>query len=259
MINAQSSATLKGTTAFWRRKATFWAFLSLLGAMLAAAVYWLFNRPDVVQGIVIPESYDEWRAGAFESRVNQISAMTKHEDGIALYGDSLTEYGDWDRLLPELQIMNFGVRGDRTDGAYNRLKQLVSTKPKKVVLLIGTNDLEGGLRTPSDIADRFERILSSAIEQLPDTRFIVVSILPREPEYFRQVQDLRDLYRDVATKYSATYLDIAPQFMSDTGGLQDNLTTDGLHLSEAGYTQLARTLEPLLKRHGQEPASVESH
>ena len=60
---------------------------------------------------------------------------------IVFVGDSLTEGARWDELFPDKPVINRGINADTVNGVLLRLDDIISGKPAKIFLLIGTNDL----------------------------------------------------------------------------------------------------------------------
>ena len=250
------SSTSNDCAPLWRRTFVGMGVATLLAGLGFAA--WDLMRPKtIVHGISVPPSYDAWRRDMFIRRVREIEAMPVQAHGIAFYGDSLTQWGDWDNLLQDTTIMNFGVRGDRTNGALNRLPQLIAAEPRKVILMIGTNDLEGGLRTPAQIVVAQATILDQIERALPETKIVVQSVLPREAQYQDEIESLRVELRQMVEARDIKYLDLTAAFADSSGALREDLTTDGLHLNDAGYALWAAKLEPILKNQPLDDTDVE--
>lgn len=105
-------------------------------------------------------------------------ALEPHQaDSIVFLGDSMTDNGNWKDLFPYEHVINMGIGGDTTLGIINRLPQVVSLKPQKIFLMVGTNDLCYNRSIPETLAN-YDYILTQLQEQLPDTELYVESVLP---------------------------------------------------------------------------------
>ncbi len=244
------------STPFWQKPRGL-AWLSLLVAALFAAVVWLFDKPQIVAGIEVPKSYEGIRGTWFAERIAEIDAMQPAPGGIAFFGDSLTYNGDWDALLPDVQVLNFGIKGDRTDGMINRLPQLIEAEPAFVSLLLGTNDLEYG-RSPRQVARRFERIATDIQTALPKAKIVAFAVIPREAGYAEDVAQLADLYAETGARTGIKVINMNDALEDDTGALAEVYTTDGLHLSEAGYELWAGELNSVLSEFERDIAQLEA-
>lgn len=163
---------------------------------------------------------------------------------IVMLGDSLTKAGAWDRLLPDREVVNAGVEGDTTVDVANRLDDVVALDPAVVVLMAGTN--EARRATVEQVVRGIEDILFRLHRELPLTRLIICSVLPRERERADWIREVNIHTRQFAPTVKAEFLDLWPRFADDDGELREELTTDRLHLTDAGYDAWAEPLRDQL-------------
>lgn len=152
----------------------------------------------------------------------------------AFVGDSLTEQGDWQSVLPGQHVLNFGVGGNTTDDLLDRLDEVVAAGPQTVVLEIGTNDFAWRLPVEEVVAN-IERVLTELRSKLPDARVLVQSILPRQREYAHVVRSVNEQISTFVPEVGAEYVDVWPTLADADGGLRREFTLDGLHLTDGGY------------------------
>jgi lysophospholipase L1-like esterase len=161
---------------------------------------------------------------------------------VVFLGDSITYGGDWSKLFPDSPVENRGIGGDTTLGLLNRLDQVIKLKPTEIFLMIGTNDLCYN-RTRPEIIANYRRILERFRKELPNTKVYVENVLPFNDQLFpsrglRKNDEIRKLnaeLRQLAADFRDPYLDLATAFTGPDGRLPAEYTSDGLHLSEAGY------------------------
>jgi lysophospholipase L1-like esterase len=172
--------------------------------------------------------------------------MTMTEASVtAFVGDSLTEHGDWQALLPGQHVINFGVGGNTTHDLLDRLDEVVEAGPSTVVVEIGTNDF--AWRLPLEqVVENIEAILARLREKLPDAKIVMQSILPRQPEYAHVVRSVNEQLERYVPTISCPYVDLWPALADENGGLKPEFTTDGLHLTDAGYAAWFEALRPAL-------------
>ena len=181
-----------------------------------------------------------------EYYVQQVAKFKKEAPSkprILFLGNSITEGGNWRKLLKDSTIVNRGISGDNTFGVLQRLAEVSRHKPAKVFLLIGVNDLSKGIPNAIVIQNIFS-IVSQIHSQSPKTAVYVQSILPVNPGHksfpqkFSKQEDIMEIngqlgkYGD-ALKY--TYVDIHSHFLDQHNVLDLRFTYDGLHLNPAGY------------------------
>ncbi|GAA4183661.1 hypothetical protein GCM10022288_03300 [Gryllotalpicola kribbensis] len=163
----------------------------------------------------------------------------------AFVGDSLTENGDWQKLLPGQNVINFGVGGNTTHDLMDRLDEVVAAGPSTVVVEIGTNDF--GWRFPvEEVVENIQAILAQLREKLPDAKIVMQSILPRQPEYAHIVRTVNEQLERYVPTVPCSYVDVWPALADENGGLKPEFTVDGLHLTEAGYEAWFAVLRPVL-------------
>ncbi|HEY0249764.1 MAG TPA: GDSL-type esterase/lipase family protein [Gryllotalpicola sp.] len=172
----------------------------------------------------------------------------------AFVGDSLTERGDWQALLPGETVVNLGVGGNTTTDLLGRIDEVVAVRPAAVVLEIGTNDFAWRLPV-EQVVENIETILTTLRERLPDAHVLVQSILPRQAEYAHVVRGVNEQLSRFAPTVSCRYLDLWPVLAGEDGGLKSEYTVDGLHLTAAGYAAWSAALKPVIETLAQTPAA----
>lgn len=180
------------------------------------------------------------------------------EPGLIFLGDSIVEYFPIHELLQSPKYMvNRGVRGYRTDLLRTHLDAHVfGTELDQIFLLIGTNDI--GKEIPQkETLDNVEAVLQAIMRDFPLTKINLISVLPvsREERYKQKVsirsnkkiQALNQAYRELAQAYhQVSYVDVYSSLLDEVGQLAEAYTTDGLHLSVAGYRTLAQALQEIV-------------
>src|SRR5690554_5585541 len=103
----------------------------------------------------IDSSYNNWY---YQRRMDLYEKLEGKKHDIVVLGNSITERGEWDELIPRKMVANRGIGGDNTFGVLARLDNVIELKPRKLFILIGTNDLGRGL--PVDVvAGNYEKII----------------------------------------------------------------------------------------------------
>ena len=187
--------------------------------------------------------------------LNQISVL---EPDIIFIGDSIVEYYPFQELLGTAKtIVNRGIRGYQTGLLLDNLDtHLYGDAVDQIVLLIGTNDI--GKDIPmNDALDNLEGVIQSLNRDYPLSQIKLVSILPvNEGEKYKQTVYIRtnekirkwnQAYEALASAYmQVDFLPIYDSLTDSEGQLKSAYTTDGLHLSVAGYQALSDILKTYL-------------
>ncbi len=169
-----------------------------------------------------------------------------------MLGNSITEQGMWNELLPGATILNRGIGGDNLNGMISRLPAILAQKPAKIFLMAGINNILFYNTPPQGVAEGIEEMIVMIREQSPQTQIILQSILPvndvLDPDKaFLQnkntlIAESNRLLGLLAQTHGVSYINLHHLFSDDFQRLKENLTTDGIHLSPEGYLLWAQTL-----------------
>ena len=187
--------------------------------------------------------------------LNQVSVL---EPDMIFIGDSIVEYYPLQELLGTTKtIVNRGIRGYQTRLLLENLDaHLYGDAVDQIVLLIGTNDI--GKDIPMNEAlDNLEGVIQSLNRDYPLSQIKLVSILPvNEGEEYKQtvyirtnekIREWNQAYEALASAYmQVDFVSIYDSLADSEGQLQSAYTTDGLHLSVAGYQALSEVLKGVL-------------
>lgn len=187
--------------------------------------------------------------------LNQISVL---EPDIIFIGDSIVEYYPLQELFgTEKTIVNRGIRGYQTKLLLENLDaHLYGDAVDQIVLLIGTNDI--GKDIPiNEALDNLERVIQSIARDYPLSQIKLLSILPvNEGEKYKQtvyirtnekIREWNQAYEALVSAYmQVDFVPIYDSLTDSEGQLKKDYTTDGLHLSVAGYQALSEALKEYL-------------
>lgn len=192
-----------------------------------------------------------YKNGHYEHRLAFFKAMPDQQKEIVFVGNSITEMGEWQELLPGKKVVNRGISGDVTYGVLARIDEVLSSKPAKIFILSGVNDLKRGIPVDT-IAKTFERILVKMKAGSPKTKVYVESVLPVNenmlvPQYKKVTNEviaaLNVQFKALALKYGYTWVNLAPAVADEQGQLKRAHTQDGLHLWPAAYINWVNLLK----------------
>jgi lysophospholipase L1-like esterase len=173
-------------------------------------------------------------------------------DTVLFLGDSITQGGDWATWFPELNTLNFGVGGDTTEDVLARLDAVVEAQPDEIVLLVGTNDL-GLRRNVETLVRNVQSILVDLRRDLPGSRMLVQSVMPRGREFADRIREANIHLRQFSATVHAQFLDLWPAMALEDGEINPAFSDDRLHLNDAGYEAWLSELRPAMERLREEP------
>ena len=170
---------------------------------------------------------------------------------ILFIGDSLTEWFDLASYFPEISISNEGIAGDTTYGVLERIHAIMNNPADMIFLMIGINDVFNGF-LKEDIIENQQLIIEEIQTQSTQSELIVQSLLPvnetmmGSPNYLNNlIRHINKVLKEHCDARGVTYLNLYPVFLADKQ-MKKKYTTDGGHLSEAGYQLWAEKLQALL-------------
>lgn len=164
---------------------------------------------------------------------------------IAMLGNSLTAYADWNKLLGRADIRNFGV----ADFTMKQLSWLLADwviKSQPSLCFVNGGQLDIMLDIPLErIADDYTMILDS-LQHNGITPVVQSTLLRWEnPEANRKAEKLNQLLKAVCFKKNISYINLNA-VLCNSQGLRPHLTTDGMHLNHKGYELWAILLRDYL-------------
>ncbi len=168
---------------------------------------------------------------------------------ILLVGDSMIEYGDWDRYLPGREVHNLGRSGESV-GELRQRARLIVSRPEVwdlVLVMIGTNNVA---QQHLDFLGEYAEILAIFKKAWPQARLVVNSLLPMDLYYLapETVARVNDGLRRLAERCGAGYLDAWGGLTDATGLVLDGVLADEVHLTDRGYQLWASVLQEFLRR-----------
>jgi lysophospholipase L1-like esterase len=168
-------------------------------------------------------------------------------ESIVFVGDSITAGGRWAEWLPAYDVHVEAAPGDTTDRLTERLPAVVELQPDTLAIMIGANDF-GQNRSVEYVVRSIEYFLAMVRQDVPGSRTLVQSIMPRGREFSDDIQNANRHLRQYAQNVHAQYLDLWPAMAMEDGELNPEFTNDRLHLTDAGYAAWRSELEPALER-----------
>ncbi|MEK3884625.1 GDSL-type esterase/lipase family protein [Paenibacillus sp. PL2-23] len=190
---------------------------------------------------------------------------------IVLIGDSITHFwggqpqtegikgapGAWNSIFKPYRVLNLGFGWDRTQNVLWRLHhgQLQGLSPRKVVILIGTNNTtateNARANEPEEIAAGLRAICDRVEALTPEVSIVIMAVFPREqrPEHPRRrlIKEINRHYEELARERQYAFVDIGPRLLEPDGTLSTDIAPDFCHLTERGYQHWAEALRPHLR------------
>ena len=189
----------------------------------------------------------------YGSENTEIPLPAPGEDRVVFLGDQITEL--WGRggarFFPGKPYLNRGISGQTTPQMLVRFRQdVITLKPKVVVIHGGTNDLAGvtGPATQGTIAENF--ISMTELAKANGIRVVLASVTPVCDCFTNQTRlrpqgkiiGLNGWIKDYAAQSGSVYLDYYSA-LAEARNFRKELTRDGLLPNDAGYNLMTSRAE----------------
>jgi lysophospholipase L1-like esterase len=198
----------------------------------------------VCSSVYAQKSIDtSYNTSYYEQKVTLFRLLPDTKGEIIFLGNSITDIAEWAELWQNSKVKNRGISTDNTFGVLARLDEVVSSKPEKIFIMIGINDVAKG--TPDSVISSNHRKIIDYIKQYtPKTKIYFQSVLPTNNDFteYKGYQNKMDHIKVVNTNLQqickekgVVYIDLFSSFIDSNGKLDATYTNDGLHLNGEGY------------------------
>ena len=177
-------------------------------------------------------------------RRSLFDVLPLHSSDIVFLGNSITDGCEWAELFENRHVKNRGISGDRSGWLLERLDSIIAAHPKKLFLMIGTNDLAAGI-SPDEIVRNVARLIDRFQTESKWTKIYVQSILPvngvdfskfrNHYEHAHLIVPTNKRLEALCDEKGVQYLDVWGALADYEGKLDKRYTNDGLHLMGPGY------------------------
>jgi len=185
------------------------------------------------------EAWNKALRAYYYHRKAQFEMLPNTENEIIMLGNSITDQCEWHELFNNINVKNRGIGGDDTDGVLERLSEVTESKPAKIFIMIGTNDLAYS-KTVDRVIENYKKIINQIQTDSPKTKIYIESVLPVDYaiHFTRPIADIikiNDQLKEIVAQNNLTYIDLFSVFKTDQNKLNPEYSLDGLHLNGKGY------------------------
>jgi len=192
-----------------------------------------------------------WSIEGYMTRhINSVNSIQSNLYDIIFIGDSIIQRFETvgiDNLKiinSKFTVYNLGFEGDKTENVLWRLHngELPNNNHTKYfVILIGTNNSKFNNDAPESIASGIGHIITLIHKVSPDTKILLLSILPRGRDKFDICRKNNERVNSIIKKYNShlnvIYIDLTEYFIDDYGNLiSENYNSDYVHITPKGYS-----------------------
>ncbi|MBD2093192.1 hypothetical protein H6F67_25440 [Microcoleus sp. FACHB-1515] len=180
-------------------------------------------------------TYEQW-VSLLRSEAGAIARGQGSNRLTVLLGDSLYLWYPPEQMTRDRLWLNQGISGDTTAGVLRRLSAFSQTRPDRIQVMVGINDLRRGA-SDAEVLTNLRQIMRQLRANHPQAQIVVQSILPTRLASLpaTRIYRLNGQIAALAQQERVSFLDLQTSFADSSGNLRTELTTDGLHLSQSGY------------------------
>lgn len=201
------------------------------------------------------EEMDWANLNKYKEENRKISSQLFDENRIVFFGDSITE--QWLEIVPDFFLknnyINRGIGGQTTPQMLIRFRNdVIKLNPSVVHILAGTNDIAGNTG-PTTLDMILDNIISMVeLAKVNNIKVLLSSVLPVSDYPWapglnpaKKIVELNKMINKYAKENSISYINYYLKMVDDHGGLKQEYTTDGVHLTKIGYE---RIMIPMVKK-----------
>lgn len=193
----------------------------------------------------------------YMSRDKLFEDLPADSNAVVFLGNSLTQYYELAEFFPGVRIKNRGIHGDMMEKVLLRLAPIIQSKPKKIFIELGVNDVEQ-LIPQEKLMAMYARLLDTLKATCPATRIYVQSLLPVadtslyvpssycSPQTNKKIIATNGALRSLAGQKKLPFVDLHERFVHN-GQLNPAYSVDGVHLSGEGYKLWTKTIKPYVE------------
>lgn len=227
----------------------------------------LLSVISVTAQSLINDCRNDWpNLARYHEANKKVAPPANNERRVVFMGDSITDSWDDPRyggFFPGRPYVNRGISGQTTPQMLIRFRaDVISLRPKVVVILAGTNDIAGntGPTTLEAIEDNLKSMAELATAN--GIRVVLAAVLPVSDYEVRDGKPLTQTIRRPPARILAlntwmrafarargyVYLDYFSAMVDHEGFLKNELSDDGLHPNAAGYAVMAPLVEAAIAK-----------
>ncbi|MGL1958455.1 MAG: putative glycoside hydrolase [Colwellia sp.] len=224
-----------------------------------------FTCPDIKKLSTTSATLNEhWAIDWWMPRHNEKVALAQQGNiDLLMVGDSITHgweksgegLATWEKHFSDINTLNIGFGGDRTENVLWRLDHdtVTGISPKLAVIMIGTNNTGHRMENPTYIANGVQAIVKQLKQRLPETKILLLAIFPRgatvDDELRMNNTKTNLLLTKMAQDKQVIFADFNQEFLTEKGELLKTIMPDLLHPNADGYEIWAQLLTPYFDKY----------
>ena len=169
-----------------------------------------------------------------------------------MFGNSITNQGNWEKVLERTDVVNWGIPGYATGQLIWTIKNVLHDHPVTKIWFLegGINDITLGVPAKR-IFENYKIIVDSLKRNhiIPVVQSTILVTDAKNSFKNKEVNKVNKLVKKFCIENNVEYIDLNA-FLSKDGQLQKELSTDGCHLKPEAYKPLAEAVKKILQKYG---------
>lgn len=166
---------------------------------------------------------------------------------VCFFGHSQIASSNFQKDFPKVKIVELGYAGDDILGMIQRVPQIVAVKPTMVFVLAGTNSLHYPKKM---FESEYDKLISTIRLMLPNIDMVLFNIIPQcdgklgKMSNNKIIRERNLFMKDYAKNHNIPVIDLYSLYVDErTLNLNQEFTTDGVHLNNKAYSIWSKALE----------------
>ena len=174
-------------------------------------------------------------------RYDAFKVLPVNSEQTVFIGNSITNMNEWWEAFGDHNVVNRGVSGAITDEALANIEAVAAGKPKKVFMMLGTNDLgTAGICTPEHVLQHVTLMVERFQHVSPETELYIQSLLPSGhtgsggTRTEARLKATNEALKALCEEKDITYIDLWDE-LTDVATNSNGFSYDKLHLTADAY------------------------
>lgn len=165
---------------------------------------------------------------------------------VIFLGDEITKNYNLYAYFDQENLVNQGITSGTIPKVMENLNSAIILSPKKVVIMIGVNDLINANGIDNSIKENYKNLIDAIRNRSPKTEIIIESLLPINSEKYsnlnKDITEFNNYIKSIADLYNLEYIDLWSIFNKKNNST-DSYAKDGINLNIKGYELITEALE----------------
>lgn len=170
---------------------------------------------------------------------------------VIFLGDEITKNYNLYAYFDQENLVNQGITSGTIPKVMENLNSAIILSPKKVVIMIGVNDLINANGIDNSIKENYKNLIDAIRNRSPKTEIIIESLLPINSEKYsnlnKDITEFNNYIKSIADLYNLEYIDLWSIFNKKNNST-DSYAKDGINLNIKGYELITEALEEYISK-----------